>query len=232
MTTATVAPRSATQERAGVSLPRLAGVAGLSSVVIGIAQGTYVGEFPGLGASTEEVVEFFTGDSTALKVGVVVPALLAIPLAVFFVGVYRTLKIGDREHDSYWAPLFLIGSIMMSAQAGISEGLFGILALRGGEGLEPETMRMINDGSQIAAATVGVWAAVALGAVAAATLLNKVRPAWYGWFAALGAVLGALSVIDTVSTSSGGIFAFLAFFVGFILFIVITSILMLRDARA
>lgn len=229
MTTATVPSVHATPGAARVSFSRIAGVAGLSSVVIGGSQAAVVGEIPGLGASAAEVADFFAGDSTALKVGVVVPALLAIPLAIFLIGVYRTLAIGDRENDSYWAPLFLYGSVMMSASAGISEGLFGILALRGGEGLTPDTIRMVNDGSQIASATIGVWAAVAFGAVAAATFLNKVRPAWYGWFSAVAAVLGALSVVDTVSTSSGGIFAFLAFFGGFILFTVVTSILMIRE---
>ena len=230
MSTASVAPEAVVQEGGGVSFPRLAGIAGLSAVVAGIVQGVIVGEIPGLGASTDEVVEFFAGDSTALKIGVAVPALLAIPIAMFFIGVYRTLAIGDRGKDSYWAPLFLMASIMMSAQAGIMEGLFGALALRGGEGVDAETVRLVNDGSQIASATVGVWAAVALGAISAATFINKVRPAWYGWFTAVAAVLGALSVIDTVSTSTGGIFAFLSFFFGFILWMIITSILMLRES--
>lgn len=229
MTTAAIPSVHASAGAASVSLPRIAGFAGLSAVVIGTAQAVVVGEIPGLGASTTEVVDFFAGDSSALKIGVVVPALLAIPIALFFIGVYRTLAIGDRENDSYWAPLFLMGSVMMSASAGISEGLFAMLALRGGEGLSPETIRLVNDGSQIASATIGVWAAVALGAVVAATFLNKVRPAWYGWFTAAAAVLGVLGVIDTVSTSSGGIFALLAFFGGFILFTIVTSVLMIRE---
>ena len=229
MATTTIHSAASSTAADRLSFSRLAGIAGLSSVVVGGAQASVVGEIPGLGASTAEVVDFFAGDSTALKIGVVVPALLAIPIAVFMIGVYRTLAVGDRENDSYFAPLFLYGSLMMSASAGISEGLFGLLALRGGEGLAPETIRMVNDGSQIASATIGVWAAVAFGAVAAATFLNKVRPAWYGWFTAAAAVLGALSVIDTVSTSSGGIFAFLAFFGGFILFTIVTSILMIRE---
>lgn len=131
MTTTAATPVAATSAGGGISVPRIAGIAGLSAFVVGMAQGFIVGEIPGVGASTEEVVDFFAGDSTALKIGVVVPALLAIPIALFFMGVYRTLKIGDRANDTYWAPLFLLAAAMMSAQAGISEGLFGILALRG-----------------------------------------------------------------------------------------------------
>jgi hypothetical protein len=93
--------------------------------------------------------------------------------------------------------------------------------------LDPELMRAVNDGSQIASATIGVWASIALGAVAIATFQNHVRPAWYGWFSAACAVLAALSVIGTVDIDNGALFSTLGFFGGFIGFTTVTSILML-----
>jgi hypothetical protein len=208
---------------------RIAGVAGLFAVIVGFAQVAFVGDTPGLGDSAAEVTAYFARDGSGHKIGVVISALLAIPIALFFVGVYRLLIAAERTHESGWAPLFLFGAIMMSATAGLSEGLFAIPVLREGAGLAPDTLRALNDGSLIARASVGVWTAVAVGGLAAATFQHRIRAQWYGWFCALVAILGVLSVIDSVSTGTGGLFGNLAFFAGFILWTVVTSILMLRD---
>jgi hypothetical protein len=224
--------------RAGIHVPasrhvagfhRIAGFAGLVAIAVGVTQALIVGSTPGLGDSASEVAAFYATNLDAHRVGVVATALLGIPLAVFMVGVHRTLAIADRTRDTSWATVFLYGAIMMSVTAGLTEGLFAILALRGGAGLDPNTVRALNDGAQIAGATLGVWIAVAIGSVAAATFLNRIRPTWYGWLCGIAAVLGALAVVDTVSTSTGGAFAQLAFFFGVIVWVTATSILLLRD---
>jgi hypothetical protein len=212
-----------------ISFPKMAGIAGLFSVAAGMAATVVAGEPPGLGASAGELASFFARSGGTHKVGVIVPALLAIPLTLFLVGVYRTLAAADRRAGSCWAIVYLYGAIMMSATAGLGEGLFAVAALRQGVGLSPEMLRMLNDGSQIANATVGVWMAVATGSVAVATFQHRIRPIWYGWLCALAAVLGALSVIDTVSTTTGGVFAQLAFLAGFLGWVIASSILMLRE---
>lgn len=226
----TRAPISTPATRQPVPFGRIAGVAGLLAVAAGVAQTVAVGSTPGLDKSAAEVVAYFADNGTAHKAGVVISALLAIPLVLFFTGVYRTLAAADREHDSSWATTFLFGAIMMSATAGLSEGLIAIPVLRG-SGLDPATLRAVNDGSLIAFATIGVWLAVAVGSVAVATFQHRIRARWYGWLSAIGALLGVLAVIETVSTSTGGVFGQLAFLVGFIVWIVATSILMLRDNK-
>ncbi|MEO5841027.1 MAG: hypothetical protein ABIQ73_21800 [Acidimicrobiales bacterium] len=208
---------------------RIAGIAGVFTVAAGVAQLLIAGVQPGLGASADTVVAFFAKDVDAHKIGVVMSAVLGIPISVFFVGVHRTLTAADRARESSWATLFLVGAIMLSATAGMSEGLYATAVLRRGEGLAPETLRMLNDGSQIARATFGVWIAVALGSVAAATFHHGIRARWYGWFCAAAALLGVLAVIDTVSTGTDGVFAQLAFGIGVIVWLTITSVLMLRD---
>ena len=230
MTSTTIAPARpvAAPVEGRFRFERIAGIAGLVSIAAGVAQMLIAGEQPGLGASADAVASFFASDVDAHKIGVVIAALLALPLSVFLVGVYRTFAAADRARDTSWATLFLLGAIMMSATAGMSEGLYATAALRHGDGLAPETLRMLNDASQIALATLGVWIAVTVGSIAAATFLLGVRARWYGWFCSLAAVLGVLAVIDTVSTGTDGIFAQLAF--GFtIIWLLITSVLMLRD---
>ncbi len=208
---------------------KIAGIAGLLAIAVGMTQMVFVGDTPGLGASATEVAGYFAANGTAHRIGVVLPALLGIPIALYMVGVHRTLAAADRTLQTSWSTLFLYGALMMSATAGAAEGAFAVLALREGAGLAPETLRALNDGSQIASATLGVWIAVAVGSVAAATFQHHLRPAWYGWLCILAAALGVLSVVDTVSTSSGGIFADLGFFGGVIVWVTASSILMLRD---
>jgi hypothetical protein len=69
---------------------------------------------PGLGASAGELASFFARSGGLHKAGVIVPALLAIPLTLFLVGVYRTLAAADRRAGSCWASAYLYGAIMMS----------------------------------------------------------------------------------------------------------------------
>lgn len=210
------------------SFQQIAGIAGLLTIVVGITQLVAVGNTPGLGDSAAKVAAYFADNSAAHRYGVAVSALLGIPIAIFFIGVYRTLADADRAHDASWATLFLYGTIMMSATAGLGEGLYAIPVLRNGEGLTPDMLRAINDGSAIARASLGVWIAVALGGVAAATFQYGIRARWYGWLCTIGALLGVLAVIDSVSAGPNGAFADLAFFF-VIVWTLATSILMLRD---
>jgi hypothetical protein len=238
----TAAIRTSTTKRAGevkqadtfnrgVPFQRIAGVAGLLTLALGICQLVAVGNAPGLGASASEVADYFGADRTAHSIGVVLAAVIAIPMVVFLVGVHRTLAAADRTMNTSWSTIFLYGAVMMSATAGAREGGFAVLALRGGKGLAPESLQVMNDAILIAAATLGVWLAVAVGSVAVATFRHHIRPAWYGWLSALGAILGALSLIETVNTSTDGILATVAFLVGVIIWGTVTSVLMLGDTE-
>jgi len=213
----------------GVPFQRIAGIAGLLTLALGICQLVAVGIAPGLSASATEVADYFGTNGTAHSIAVVLAALIGIPMVVFLVGIYRTLAASDREMNTSWSTVFLYGAVMMSATAGAREGGYAILALRGGQDLSPETLHVLNDAMLIASATLGVWIAVAVGSVAVATFQHHARPAWYGWLSALGALLGALSVIETVSTSTGGIFATGSFAVGVIIWATVSSVFMLRD---
>ena len=55
---------------------------------------------PGSAESASEVARFIANHRGAHQAYVVISALLAIPIAVFFVGVHRTLAKADREHGS------------------------------------------------------------------------------------------------------------------------------------
>lgn len=230
MSTITSAAVAAPIPRTGRhSFNRIAAISGLVAIAFGIGL-TFTGTQPGLGKSASEVARFFANDRGAHQAYVVISALLAIPIAVFFVGVHRTLAKADREHGSAFATIFFYGAAMMSATAGAAELLYAVAALRGRAGLAPDTVRLLNDGSQIAHAVLGAWVAVTLGSVALATFRNRIRAGWYGWFCAVAALFATVAVIEAVNTGTGGVLTQLAFF-GFALWTLVTSVLMLRDVE-
>ena len=144
--------RSAESQRSAASLPWSSGFVGIF----------LAGTIPTLGDSAADIAAYYSKDGDVHRIYVVISVLLAVPIALFLVGVYQSLQTADRDRRSPWPTLFLFGAIMSSATAGMSEGLYAILALRGGAGLEPETLRALNDGYQIAQATLPVWLAVAI----------------------------------------------------------------------
>jgi hypothetical protein len=62
-------------------------------------------------------------------------ALLSVLLAVYMIGVYRTLAAADRARNGPWPMVFLYGAVMMSATAGLQETLSAVLVLHGDAGL-------------------------------------------------------------------------------------------------
>lgn len=206
---------------------RTAAISGIVTVILGIATGVMAGTVPVLGSSATDIAAYYATNTGAHRLAVVISALLAIPITIFLVGVYRSLVTEDNSQRSAWATVFLYGAIMASATAGLREGLYAIAVRHGGTGLEPGTLQVLNDGSQIVGATLGAWLAVTIGSVAVATFQSPTRARWYAWFCTVVATLGILSVIDTVSLTTGGIFAMLGF-AGFVLWVLITAIVMYR----
>jgi hypothetical protein len=74
--------------------------------------------------------------------------LIAMPLTVYMLGVYRTLAAADRAGNGPWPMVFRYGAVMMSATTGLQETLYAVLALRGGAGL---AVRWCRDRSRRAA---------------------------------------------------------------------------------
>lgn len=206
---------------------RLAAVAGLTAVVVGMTTFPLMGSVPKLGESTDVIGAYFAGDADPHRIAVVVGALLAIPIAVFMAGIYRSLAVGTGRSAAGWAAVFLYGAIMMSATAGMREALYALGVRYAATSPDPGVLALVSDGSNIAGATLGVWLAVAVGAVCIAVLRTPTAPRWYAGLCGLVAAIGVIAVIDTVSTSTGGAVADAAFG-GFIVWVTTSAIVMLR----
>lgn len=199
---------------------RLAGTAGIVSVAVGAITFPLMGSVPVLGDSATDVTAYFAANGGPHQAVVVIAALLAIPIVLFMVGVYRALA-----DSPFWAAAFLYGAVMMSATAGLREALYALAVRQGDTGLEPAILQVISDGSQIAGATMGAWMAVAIGSVAVVSFRKGSR--WYTWLSAVVAAIAAFSVIDTVALSTGGALASLAF-MSFIIWMLVSAIVMVR----
>ena len=58
--------------------------------------------------------------------------MVAVPLTVYVIGVYRTLAAADRTGNGPWPMMFLYGAVMIAATVGLQETLYPMLALHGG----------------------------------------------------------------------------------------------------
>lgn len=213
-------------EHAPDSFRRIAGIAGVTAVAVGLITMPLMGSAPGLGASAEEVSAYFASNGDLHRATVVIGALLGIPIVLFFAGVHRALAAGRGRPAEGWATVFLYGAIMMSATAGLREALYA-LGVRYADGdPDPGVLALLSDGANIAGATLGVWLAVTVGAVGVAAVRAQ-APRWYAGLCGLVALIAVVSIIDTVSVSTGSALAGAAF-AGFILWMLTSAVVMLR----
>jgi hypothetical protein len=185
-----------------------------------------LGSVPVLGDSEADVAAYFAHDTSPHRIAVVFAALLSIPIAIFLTGVHRSLASAQGRSVTGWTTVFLYGAIMMSATAGLREALYAIAVRYADTQPDPAVLRLISDGSQIAAATLGAWMALTVGSVAVVALRGATAR-WYSRLTSAAAIAAVVSVVDTVNTSTAGALASLAF-VGFVVWMLASSVVMMR----
>ena len=206
---------------------RVAAVAGIAAVAVGMVTIPLMGSAPVLGDSAEDIGAYFTGNPDLHRPAVVIAALLAIPIVLFFAGVHRALVVSSGRSASAWATVFLYGAIMMSATAGLKEALYAAAVRYAATDPDLGVLALVSDASSIAGATLGAWLAVTVGAVGIAARRDRTAPRWYAGLCCLVAGLAVVSVIETVSTSTGGALSGAAFG-SFILWMLTSAVVMLR----
>jgi hypothetical protein len=224
---ATTTRVTATESSESNGFRRLAAISGIVTVIVGMFTGVLAGSVPMLGDSTAEIAEYYSNNLGAHRLVVLLGALLAIPITVFLIGVYRSMSNADVPNRTAWAAVFMYGAVMSSATAGLREALYAMAVSSGSAGLESATLQVLSNGANIAGATLGAWFAVMFGGLAIVVFQSNRPSRWYGSLVAVVAILGVLSVVDTVSTSTAGIFATLSF-AGFVVWMLVTAIVMLR----
>ena len=209
------------------SFRRVAAVAGIAAVAVGMVTIPLMGSAPVLGDSAEDVGAYFAGNAGLHRPAVVIAALLAIPMVLFFAGVHRALMASSGRSAPAWATVFLYGAIMMSATAGLKEALYAVAVRYAATEPDLGVLALLSDSSAIAGATLGAWMAVTVGAVGLTALRGRTAPRWYAGLSCLVAGLAVVSTIETVSPSTGGALSGAAFG-SFILWMLTSAVVMLR----
>ena len=208
---------------------RIAAISGVIAVVLGVLHGALLGDRPTLDDPIEDVVQYIGDDLTMHRLSMVLGILVLPFFIVFFAGIVSKLRDGDRELNEAWGIAALAGAISVGAAAAIADTFVVLLFLRGGDGLDDSTVRVIYDGFVVAYGSAGIAIAGVTGSVAIAAIRREFWPSWYGWLSALAAVIGFISVGGILWTSSTGLLLGFAAFIGFRVWTLATSVLMYRE---
>jgi hypothetical protein len=208
---------------------KLAGVAGILSIVLGIA-GSIVDEmqtFPGTGASAGEIASYADVHRSALLVAMVLSTMAVGLWLAFGVGVWVWLR-ETTGSVSVLSVCFLVGlvSFVTLLLAGFTVAF--VLFYRAPNASDP---RLLYDLGFGLLAMSGVPTALALGSYAAQVLSDSRLPAWTAWVAVVAALAHLLLLASLVipsgffSLQGGVIIAIPAMLFAWILG---TSIILLR----
>ncbi len=178
---------------------KLAGVAGVASIALGIA-GSIVDEmrtFPGTGATAGEIAGYVGAHRSALLAAMVLSTAAVGLWLLFGVGVWQWLR-ETTGNVSVFSVCFLVGliSFVTLLLAGFTS--FFMLVYRAGEVSDP---RLLYDLAFGLLAMSGVPTALALGSYAAQVLRDSRLPRWTAWLAIVAALAHLVLLASLVITS-------------------------------
>ena len=178
---------------------RLAGLAGLLSIPLGIA-GVFVDRmwtFPATGATAGEIAAFAGAHRSALLLAMVLTTAAVGLWLVFGVGVWAWLR-DTAAAESLFSTCFAVGfgSFVTLLLAGFTS--FLVLVYRAPEASDP---RLLYDLAFGLLAMSGVPTALALGSYAAHVFRSRQLPGWTAWLAAVAALAHVALLASLVVTS-------------------------------
>jgi hypothetical protein len=165
---------------------RLAGLAGVVSIILGIA-GSIVDEmqtFPGTGATAGEIARYVDAHRSALLIAMVLSTIAVGLWLAFGVGVW--VWLGERTGGvSVLSVCFLVGLVSFVTLLLTGFTVAFVLFYRAPNASDP---RLLYDLAFGLLAMSGVPTALALGAYAAQVFRDSRLPAWTGWVATVAAL--------------------------------------------
>jgi len=178
---------------------KLAGVAGVVSIALGIA-GSIVDEmrtFPGTSATAGEIAGYVGAHRSALLVAMVLSTAAVGLWLLFGVGVWMWLwqTTGDVSVSSVCFLVGLIGFVTLLL-AGFTS--FFVLVYRAGDVSDP---RLLYDVAFGLLAMSGVPTALALGSYATQVLRDRRPAGWTAWLAIVAALAHLVLLASLVITS-------------------------------
>jgi hypothetical protein len=187
-------------ESATYSAIKLAGLAGVVSIALGIA-GAIVDQmwtFPGTGATAGEVAGFVGAHRSALLVAMVLSTAAVGLWLPFGVGVWLRLR-ETVSGESFLSVCFLVGLVSFVTLLLAGFAVFIVFVYRAPEAPDP---RLLNDLAFGLLAMSGVPTALALGSYAAQVFRCGRLPGWTAWVAVVAA-LAHLVLLASLVIPSG-----------------------------
>jgi hypothetical protein len=165
------------------------GFAGLGvAVLFGVGNALWALEQPGGGASTQEIVAFYTDTSTRIIVGASL-SLLAVALFVLFASGIRAI-LREVEGDDLFATAAFGGSLLLVAAGLGAETINMVGALRAGDGqLTPELSRALFEISYVLGYN-GAGVGIGILLLSIATVALRARALMPRWLALLLLLVG------------------------------------------
>jgi hypothetical protein len=178
---------------------KLAGLAGLLSIALGIA-GVIVDQmwtFPGTGASAGEIAGFVHAHRSALLAAMVLTTAAVGLWLPFGAGVWLWLR-ETTSSECILPVCFLVGLVSFITLLLAGFTVFFVLVYRAGEASDP---RLLYDISFGLLAMSGVPTALALGSYAAQVFRGGRLPGWTAWVAVVAALAHLVLVASLLITS-------------------------------
>jgi hypothetical protein len=186
-------------ERVTYSAFKLAGFAGVASIVFGVA-GVIVDKmwaFPGTAATAGEIAGFVDAHRSALLVAMVLTTAAVAFWLLFGVGVWSWIR-ETGSGDSFLAVCFLVGLVSFVTLLLAGFTCFFVLVYRAPEASDP---RLLYDLAFALLAMSGVPTALALGSYATHVLRDHRLPGWTAWVAVVAALANLMLLASLVIRS-------------------------------
>jgi hypothetical protein len=210
---------------------KVAGTAGLLTIVIFIVSFITFGSPPGLDDPAGDVREYFEDSGSLIHF---TNWLVAMGIALFFVvfasGLRNLLGPADSSDRGMWSRASFAGAVGVLAIGGAGQVFWGVAALSVDD-LSDEVLVALHHMDALIYSTVTPFAfALFLAPASLVIVRSGVLWKWLGWLGLAVALLSVIGALWPLDGDSEGFFGILSF-IGFILFfvwILIASIGMIR----
>ncbi len=211
---------------------RLTAVLGVPTAIVMVGAALLKGKSPNGGASSREVVSFFTANHTALLVDGVL-SLLAVPLLLLFVAGLRSRATASGASQA--AASLLMGATavlvtVLAVQTAVFQATVQHVVGRG----DAPTVQLANDVNWMLYAALGIGITAVLIGLTAFAAVTGLLPRWAAWLSGAVALLALVGSCAHVydDTGSAGIFGLMAWIGIAVWILAVSVVLMGRNTQA
>lgn len=210
-----------------MSFRKMAGFAGIVSVVFFVASFVAYGSLPDIDATAAQVATYIA-DTGSLALGNLFGALAGFFMLIFLVGFALPFKASDREHNEGFGTVIVAMGVVAATAIGIGVAFFAVLSNRI-EAFDDATVWSLWDGGNLMYSVSQM--AFFFGACAAAIAIMKhgVMAKWFGMLTAVATLLSLGGFVGFFSNGSGAVTGALLAYAGILVWLLSGGIVLVRS---